>query len=46
MSNYHGCKWEAIKTDFQKNLPGVLSGELGYEQTFIDSMHFLGMWTP
>ena len=34
------------KTDFQKVLPGVLSGELEYELKCIDSMHFLGMWTP
>ena len=32
--------------DFQKSLLGVLSGELGHEQKCIDSVHFLGMWTP
>ena len=32
--------------DFQKLLPGVLSGGLRHEQKCIDSMHFLGMWTP
>ena len=34
------------ETDFQKTLPGVLSGGLGHEQKYIDSMHFLGIWTP
>ena len=34
------------ETDFKKLLPGVLSGGVGHEQKCIDSMHFLGMWTP
>ena len=34
------------ETDFQKILPGVLSGGLGHEEKCIDSMHFLGMWAP
>ena len=32
--------------DFQKILPGVVSGGLGHEQKCIDSMHLLGIWTP
>ena len=33
------------ETDFQKILPGVLTGEMAQEQNSIDSMHFIGMWT-
>ena len=34
------------ETDFQKILPGVLSGGLGAWVKMIDSMHFRGMWIP
>ena len=34
--------WE---TDFEKKLPGVLSGKLGHEEKCLDSIRFLGQWT-